>query len=75
MNDNSNQWMQKLTPYKGRIIATALALLTGILLLTIGFWHTLLLAIVVAIGYFIGSEKDGVLTQIVAKGENLFLRR
>lgn len=47
-----------LNRYLWRIICTVLALIIGILLITIGFFKTLLLAIVIAIGYFIGQSKD-----------------
>ena len=42
--------------HKGVIIGTSVGLLVGILLLTIGFFPTLLLAICAGIGAFFGSN-------------------
>lgn len=47
-----------LDRYHWRIICTVLAIILGILLISIGFFKTLLLIIVIAIGYFIGQAKD-----------------
>lgn len=46
-------------PYMGRILCTLIGLAVGILLLTLGFWRTLLLVLVTSIGYFAGKWKDG----------------
>ena len=41
-----------------RIVGGALGVLAGILILTIGFWRTLLLAVLAALGWFLtGSRK------------------
>lgn len=48
-------------PYMGRIVMTLIGLVIGILLLTIGFWKTLLLVLVTTIGYVCGKWKDGTL--------------
>lgn len=45
-------------PYMGRIACTLIGLIIGILLLTIGFWRTLLLVVIVGIAYLIGMYKD-----------------
>lgn len=42
----------------GRIIGTSTGLIVGVLFLTIGFWRTLLLAICVFAGYYLGGGKD-----------------
>ncbi len=44
--------------YKWRIIAVAAGIVLTILLLTIGFWRTLLLLAIVAVCYFIGTLLD-----------------
>ncbi|MDO4663005.1 MAG: DUF2273 domain-containing protein [Tissierellia bacterium] len=44
--------------YKHRVISLALALITAICLLSLGFWRTLLIWIVMLIGYAIGAWKD-----------------
>lgn len=51
--------LESLRPYRGRIIASLIGLVIGILLLTIGFWRTLLLVLAVGIAYIIGMWKDG----------------
>lgn len=48
-----------LKPYLGRIVCTLLGLAAGILMLAIGFWKTLLLAALTALGYCVGCWKDG----------------
>lgn len=44
--------------HKWLTILAAAALFIGILFLTIGFWRTLLLAVLVAVGVFIGTLVD-----------------
>lgn len=56
--------MMKLLPediqgYIGRIVFTIIGLVVGVLCLTIGFWKTLLLVVLVFIGFLIGSIIDG----------------
>lgn len=46
-------------PYAGRILITVLALVAAILMLTIGFWKTILVVAVVTVGYFFGLWIDG----------------
>ena len=43
--------------HKGAVFGVSLGLLIAILLLTIGFFPTLLIAICVTLGFFIGSSK------------------
>lgn len=52
---------QSLQPYSGRILLTAIGFVVAILFLTIGFWRTLLIAVLTAIGYLIGQWRDGAL--------------
>ncbi len=49
--------MKKGTPAYGLIIGCAFVVF-GILLLTIGFWKTLLLSVLFAVGFFIGTVED-----------------
>ncbi len=44
--------------YKWRILAVAIGILLTVLLLTLGFWRTLLLLVIVAVCYFIGMLLD-----------------
>ena len=53
-----NGFEELLRKYKYRIIAVIAGILLTILLLTIGFWRTLLLAAIVAVCYFIGMLLD-----------------
>ncbi len=52
----SNGFVQYVKTRKGVIIGASIGLLVGILLLTIGFFATLLLAICAGIGAFFGSN-------------------
>ncbi|MBO0472303.1 hypothetical protein IGL98_002926 [Enterococcus sp. DIV0840] len=47
-----------IAPYRNQIIFTVLAVLIAILLMTIGFWKTVLLVALTGIGYFIGKTQD-----------------
>lgn len=51
-----NGFVKFVKTHKGAIIGTSLGLLAGILLLTIGFFATLLLALCAGIGAFFGSN-------------------
>ncbi len=44
---------------KGRFIGMLAGLLFGILVLVVGFWRSVFLAICIGVGYFIGSMYDG----------------
>ena len=48
-----------IRPYMGRIICTIIGIVAAILLLTIGFWPTLLMALLGAVGYMVGLWRDG----------------
>lgn len=43
---------------KGKVYGTFIGLISGILVLIIGFWKTLLIFLFTALGYFIGSRWD-----------------
>lgn len=47
-----------MAPYRNQIIFTGLFVLTAILFMTIGFWKTVLLIALTAIGYLIGKMQD-----------------
>ncbi|WP_086314219.1 hypothetical protein A5821_001818 [Enterococcus sp. 7F3_DIV0205] len=47
-----------MAPYRNQIIFTGLFVLTAILFMTIGFWKTVLLVALTAIGYLIGKMQD-----------------
>lgn len=44
---------------KGKIIGAVSGLLFGILVLAVGFWRSVFLAICIGVGYFIGCLRDG----------------
>lgn len=44
--------------HKWSVLCTAAGLLCGVLLLTIGFWRTLLLCMTVGCGFVLGRELD-----------------
>jgi len=50
--------LKKLEPYRNQILYTSLAVLIAILLMTIGFWKTILLVLLIGIGYLIGKMQD-----------------
>lgn len=52
---------QAAKPYAGRIALTALGFAVAILFLTIGFWRTILIVLLTAIGYVLGKWEDGAL--------------
>lgn len=51
-----NGFVKFIKTHKGAIIGISLGLIVGILLLTIGFFATLLIAICAGIGAFFGSN-------------------
>ncbi len=53
---DSNGFFDFLKTHRGRIIGISLGLLVGILILSIGFFRTLFLAICVGIGAFLGTK-------------------
>lgn len=55
-NDKQNGFVKFVKTHRGIIKGVSLGLLIGILLLSIGFFETLLLAICVGIGAFFGSN-------------------
>ena len=44
--------------YKGKVYGTLIGFISAILVLIIGFWKTLLIFVLTAIGYYIGSRWD-----------------
>lgn len=50
---------QFIKPYLGRVALTLLGLAAGILMLTIGFWKTMVLLAMAALGYLVGCLADG----------------
>ncbi|MGK0551630.1 DUF2273 domain-containing protein [Enterococcus faecalis] len=52
------QFMEKIAPYRFRVLWTALLLILAILLLTAGFWKTILLLIFAVAGYLFGKMRD-----------------
>lgn len=52
-------WPEFFAKYRFRIWGVVLALLAGVLILTINFWRTLLLSVLIFTGYMIGRAFDG----------------
>lgn len=50
---------EALKPYAGRITLTAAGFVVAVLFLTLGFWRTLLLVVLMLIGFGIGMWVDG----------------
>ncbi|HZJ58390.1 MAG TPA: DUF2273 domain-containing protein [Clostridia bacterium] len=44
--------------HRGRILGVSLGLLAGIIIVTMGFWKTVILALCAGIGYWIGGMTD-----------------
>lgn len=53
------EFLNLLKPYGGRILWSAIGLLTALLFLNIGFLKTLVVIICFALGYVIGLQVDG----------------
>ena len=53
-----NDFIAFLKLYKWRIISVCIGILITVLLLTIGFWRTLLIAVIVGVAYFLGMLLD-----------------
>ncbi len=56
MPERENELLKFWKAHKGAIIGTGLGLLVGILILTVGFFRTLFLAVCAAIGAFLGTN-------------------
>lgn len=53
-----DEFRQFLKEYKWRVIGIASGILLTVLILTIGFWRTLLLIAITALSYFVGCMLD-----------------
>jgi uncharacterized membrane protein len=53
---DSNGFFEFIKTHRGQIIGIGLGMLVGVLILTIGFFRTLFLAICVGIGAFFGTK-------------------
>jgi uncharacterized membrane protein len=54
------KWLEYLwVHYRGRLIGTLAGLFLGIVYLIVGLWKTIVFALIVGIGYFVGRECDG----------------
>ena len=61
MNMLSRLFPEAVRPYAGRIVLTGLGFISAVLFMTLGFWRTLLLLILTAIGFLLGKWEDGAL--------------
>lgn len=69
---DSNIWYQLneiFSNNKGKVIGALIGFLTGLLVLIIGFWKTLLVLLFTVVGYYIGSRWDieGDFSQVLDK--------
>lgn len=55
---NINKLLSYLEENKGRKVGTIIGIVLGLIYLIVGFWKMTLFAIIVALGYFIGSQLD-----------------
>jgi len=44
--------------HPGKLIGTSLGLILGLLMVTLGFWRTLVLALFVLLGFMLGKRQD-----------------
>ncbi len=58
LSDWKEQLKDRLSTRRWTVILIVLSIVIGVLILTINFWRTLLLVILVAVSYFIGSMMD-----------------
>ena len=56
--EDKKEAAKTVKPYRNRIISTIIAIIIVFLLFSIGFFKTLFVAIVIAIGYLIGVYRD-----------------
>lgn len=47
-----------LDKHPGKFIGTSLGLVLGLLMVTLGFWRTLVLALFVILGFWLGKRQD-----------------
>ena len=47
-----------LSEHPGKLIGSLLGFLTGIFVVIIGFWKTVIILLFVAVGFFLGKRKD-----------------
>ncbi|MFR1758245.1 MAG: DUF2273 domain-containing protein [Christensenellaceae bacterium] len=52
------EFLRACAPYMGRIVCCFLGVLAAVLWMLLGFWRTLLLALLALGGYFIGLSID-----------------
>lgn len=47
-----------LNEHPGKLIGSLLGLIAGVLVIGLGFWRTLVIALFVGIGFYLGKRKD-----------------
>lgn len=58
MESDWKRLLEELWQHRGKVIGAGLGLLAGIFVLLFGFWRTLLLVILLALGYTVGGRID-----------------
>jgi len=54
----SRSLVQALDTHPGKLIGTSIGLVLGLLMVTLGFWRTLVLALFVILGFVVGKQQD-----------------
>jgi uncharacterized membrane protein len=44
--------------HPGKLIGTSVGFILGLLMVTLGFWRTLVLSLLVVLGFFLGKRQD-----------------
>lgn len=55
---NSDSFAYWFKEYKWRILLVSAMVIIAVLFMTLGFWKTILIVVLAAIGFFIGFAKD-----------------
>ena len=58
MMEKVKAFLASLKPFLGRCVGVLLGLVTAVLFMTLGFWRTLLLLLLGALGYILGFYFD-----------------
>lgn len=51
-------FMWALDNHPGKLIGSGLGFFAGLLMVTLGFWRTLILALFVSVGFILGKRQD-----------------
>lgn len=57
-NKVMNSLVWALDNHPGKLMGTAFGLILGLLMVTLGFWRTLVLVLFIAVGFILGKRQD-----------------